>query len=305
VRLQTLAPAKVNLVLRVGPLRPDGFHDIDSLMVPLDFGDEVDVRIGARAGPVTCRVPRHPELDGPQNLAARAAEAFRRRFGIDRAIAIRIVKRTPITAGLGGGSSDAAAVIRCLARAFKVRDGAALEEIALGVGSDVPFFLGPGPAWAAGRGERLVPATVPALDLVLAYPTDAGLAIRAGDAYRWVDAARPDPTRVQIPRWIRRFSPRAAANDLEGPCLDRFPQLAALRGRLAGLGAAVAMMSGSGPTVFGIFGSRRAARNVADVMAREGGSEIRVFAVRTTQRHPRVAPWRSPKSASSRSTRRS
>jgi len=273
--------------------------------VPLDFGDEVDVRVRAKPGPVTCRVPRHPELDGPGNLAARAAEGFRRRFGIDRAVAIRIVKRTPITAGLGGGSSDAAAVLRCLARAFKVRDAAALESVALEVGSDVPFFLGPGPAWAAGRGERLVPATVPPLDLVLVYPTDPALAIRAGDAYRWVDASRPDPTRVKIPRRIAHFGPRGAANDLEGPCLERFPRLAALRGRLAGLGATVAMMSGSGPTVFGVFGSRTAARNVAAVIAGEGRSEVRVFAVRTTQRHPRVAPWRSPRSASSRSTRRS
>jgi 4-diphosphocytidyl-2-C-methyl-D-erythritol kinase len=305
VRFQTLAPAKVNLVLRVGPLREDGFHDIDSLMVPLDLGDEVDVRVGAKAGPVTCRVPRHPELDGPGNLAARAAEGFRRRFGIDRAVAIRIVKRTPITAGLGGGSSDAAAVLRCLARAFKVRDGAALEQIALEVGSDVPFFLGPGPAWAAGRGERLAPSTVPPLDLVLVYPTDPRLAIRAGDAYRWVDAARSDPRRAKIPRRSGHFSPRGAANDLEAPCLERFPQLAALRGRLAGLGATIAMMSGSGPTVFGIFASRRAARNVAAIVAREGRGEVKVFAVRTTQRQPRVAPWRSPRSASSPSTRRS
>jgi 4-diphosphocytidyl-2-C-methyl-D-erythritol kinase len=73
VRYVTRAPAKVNLVLRVGPLRPDGFHDLRSLMVPLDLGDEVDVRIGVRAGPVTCLVPGRPELDGERNLAARAA----------------------------------------------------------------------------------------------------------------------------------------------------------------------------------------------------------------------------------------
>jgi 4-diphosphocytidyl-2-C-methyl-D-erythritol kinase len=305
VRLTTPAPAKVNLVLRVGPLRADGFHDLDSLMVPLDLGDEVEVRVGARAGPVSCRVPRHRALDGPGNLAARAAEAFRRRFGIDRAIAIRIVKRTPVTAGLGGGSSDAAAVIRCLARAFRVRDAAALEAIALEIGSDVPFFLGPGPAWAAGRGERLTPATVPPLDLVLVYPVDPALAIRAGDAYRWLDAERPDPGRARIPRRAAPFSPGRAVNDLEGPCLARFPRLSTLRGRLMSLGASVAMMSGSGPTIFGIFGSRRAARRAAAALEREGKREIRVFAVRTAQRHPRVASWRSPRSASSPSTRRS
>jgi 4-diphosphocytidyl-2-C-methyl-D-erythritol kinase len=305
VRLATLAPAKVNLVLRVGPLREDGFHDIDSLMVPLDLADEVDVRVGAKPGPVSCRVPGHPELDGSGNLAARAAEAFRRRFDIDRAISIRVVKRIPITAGLGGGSSDAAAVIRCLARAFRVRDAGALAEIALEVGSDVPFFMGPGPAWASGRGERLAPADVPRLDLVLVYPTAPGLAIRAGDAYRWVDEERPDPRRVRIPRRPARFALPACVNDLEGPCLARFGALSTIRGHLVGQGATLAIMSGSGPTVFGTFPSRRAARDAAGTIAREGGSEVRVFAVRTTKRQPRVAPWRSPRSASSPSTRRS
>jgi len=305
VRLTTLAPAKVNLVLRVGPRRPDGFHDIDSLMVPLDLGDEVDVRVGAKAGPVTCRVPGHPGLDGAANLGALAAEGFRRRFGVDRAIAIRIVKRIPVVAGLGGGSSDAAAVIRCLARAFQVRDAGALAEVALEVGSDVPFFLGPGPAWAGGRGERLSPAAVPTLDLVLVYPTDPALAIRAGDAYRWVDAARSDPARGEIPRRPARFAPRHAANDLEGPCMARFEPLSTLRGHLVSRGATAAMMSGSGPTVFGIFGNRRAAGKAAASIAKEGRSKVRVFAVRTAQRHPRVVPWRSPKSGSSPSKRRS
>jgi 4-diphosphocytidyl-2-C-methyl-D-erythritol kinase len=305
VRFTTSAPAKVNLILRVGPLRTDGFHEIDTLMVPLDLADEVDVRVGTRPGPVTCRVPGHPALDGAGNLGARAAEAFRARFGVDRAIAIRIRKRIPVVAGLGGGSSDAAAVLRCLARAFRVRDPRALAEIALQVGSDVPFFLGPGPAWAKGRGERLTPAEVPPIDLVLVFPTDPGLAIRAGDAYRWVDASRPDPARARIPRRPARFSPRAAANDLEPPCLARFEPLSTLRGRLVRAGATLAMMSGSGPTVFGAFVDRRAARAAAAAVGREGRSKVKVFAARTTQRHPRVVPWRSPRSASSPSRKRS
>jgi hypothetical protein len=89
VRLSTFAPAKVNLVLRVGAARPDGYHDILSLMVPLDLADGVDVRIASRPGPVTCEVPGRPDLDGPENLAARAASLFRDRFGVRRAIAIR------------------------------------------------------------------------------------------------------------------------------------------------------------------------------------------------------------------------
>jgi 4-diphosphocytidyl-2-C-methyl-D-erythritol kinase len=113
LRLATLAPAKVNLVLRVGRLRTDGYHDIESLMVPLDLADRVEVRISeGRPGPVTCRCPGHPDLAGPENLAARAALAFRRRFGMADRIDVRVEKRIPVTAGLGGGSSDAAASTR-------------------------------------------------------------------------------------------------------------------------------------------------------------------------------------------------
>jgi len=318
VRLVTLAPAKVNLVLDVGPLRPDGYHDLRSLMVPLDLGDEVDVAVSPRAGPVTCRVPGHPDLDGAGNLAARAAEGFRRRFGVDCGVAIRIGKRTPITAGLGGGSSDAAAVLRCLARAFGVRDAAALAEVGLSIGSDVPFFLGSGPAWAEGRGERLTPAVVEPLDLVLVYPRDPTLAIRAGEAYGWLDQDRaglrvpwPPPGR----RAARSGSRRAAAgredahpltgNDLQAPCVRRRPFLGALLGSLTGAGATAALMSGSGPTVFGLFPGRAAARMAARAVGAVEGEAVQVFVARTVVRPPRVSSWRSPRSASSRSARRS
>jgi 4-diphosphocytidyl-2-C-methyl-D-erythritol kinase len=302
VRLSTLAPAKVNLVLRVGPLRADGFHDLLTLLVPLDLADRVDVSLSARAGPVACRVPARPELDGAENLAARAAEAFRARFGLSRAVSIRIAKRIPVVAGLGGGSSDAAAVLRCLARACRVTDRAALAEVALSIGSDVPFFLGDGAAWARGRGERLRPATVPPQHLVLLYPEDPALAIRAGDAYRWLDASRVGGEAPPLPRSPGRFRPSLLGNDLEPPCLARFPALTTLMGRLSGAGASAVMMSGSGPTVFGTFASRREAAVAARRLAKEVGgarSKVKVVLARTMQRHPRVTSWRSPRSASS------
>jgi len=305
VRLVTLAPAKVNLVLRVGPPRADGYHDILSLMVPLDLADTVDVTVHARAGGVTCRVPGRPDLDGPANLAARAAALVKERFGKENAVAIRIAKRIPVTAGLGGGSSDAAAVIRALAGAFRIRDRASLAEIALRVGSDVPFFLGRGAAWARGRGERLSPARVPPLDLVLLYPSDPRLAIRAADAYRWLDADR-GPDAPSLPHRAVAFRPALLGNDLEPPCLARRPELSTLLGRLVGRAARAAIMSGSGPTVFGVFPSRPDARGAARSIAKEvAGPGVKVLAVRTVRRQPRVVPWRSPRSASSPSTRRS
>ena len=304
MRLVTTAPAKVNLVLRVGSPRPDGYHDLASLMVPLDLGDGVEVRVGARAGPVTCRVPGHRELDGEKNLAARAAEAFRRRFSTDRAIAIRIEKRTPITAGLGGGSSDAAAVLRCLARAFGVRDAAALGEVGLSIGSDVPFFLGRGAAWVAGRGERLRPATVPPLHLVLLYPRDPALAIRAADAYRWLDQDRQDRPALRLPGPVR-WRPTLLGNDLQPPCVKRHPTLDRLLERLTGVGATATLMSGSGPTVFGLFADRASARRAAKALSAAAGVDVEVQLVRTVPRLPGVSSWRSPTSASTPSTRRS
>jgi 4-diphosphocytidyl-2-C-methyl-D-erythritol kinase len=305
--LRARAPAKVNLVLRVGPLRPVGYHDLETLMVPLDLADEITVRVvRGRRGPVSCRVPGRPDLDGPGNLAARAAEAFRRHLGVADRIDLTVEKRIPVTAGLGGGSSDAASVLRALARAYDLRSLASLSSIALGVGSDVPFFLGRGPAWAQGRGEVLSPAEVPTLHLVLVYPKDPGLAIRAGDAYRWLDAARRegrapagDPGGSHA-----KWSPSLARNDLQGPCFERHPALRTVAASLVGRGATVAIMSGSGPTVFGIFPDRSAARRGA-ARAQEAGSGIEVHVARTLQRHPGVSRWKSPKSGSSPSAKRS
>lgn len=304
LRLRTLAPAKVNLVLRVGPARPDGYHDIESLMVPLDLADEVEVAIDVgRAGPVTCRCPGRPELDGPGNLAARAALALRSRLGREDPVSIVVRKRIPVTAGLGGGSSDAAAVIRCLAHAFGCRDARLLREVALSVGSDVPFFLGSGASWARGRGERLRPARVAGRHLLLAYPRDPSLAIRAGEAYGWLDASRGG---APLPR---RGAPRGARpeNDLMEPCLERRPALRALAGWLVEAGAADPIMSGSGPTVFGTFQAGGRARAAARRLAgrRLGRWGVEVIVARTLTRMPGVSPWKSPRSASSRSRKTS
>jgi 4-diphosphocytidyl-2-C-methyl-D-erythritol kinase len=305
VRLVTLAPAKVNLVLRVGPPRPDGYHEILSLVAPLDLADTLEVTVSTRAGGVTCRVPGRPELDEPANLAARAAALVKARFEREKAVAIRIAKRVPVTAGLGGGSSDAAAVIRALARAFRIRDRTALLALALEIGSDVPFFLGGGPAWARGRGEKLAFARLPPLHLVLVYPSDPSLAIRAGDAYRWLDEDR-GPDAPSVPRRAVAWRPSRLWNDLQAPSLARHPELSTLLGRLTGSGARAAIMSGSGPTVFGLFENRADARGAARRIAKEvPGPQVKVLAVRTVRRQPRVVPWRSPRSASSRSTRRS
>lgn len=302
-RLRCPAHAKVNLVLRVGPVRPDGYHELVTLFAPLDLADDVAVEVGDRAGPVTCRCPGHPELDGPANLAARAALALRERLGRRDRVAIRIEKRIPVVAGLGGGSADAAAVLRCLARAWRVKDRALLAEVALGVGSDVPFFLGDGPAWATGRGERLRPATVAPRWLVLLFPRAPSMAIRAGDAYRWLDEDRAGGA---TPR-RGRADARRIENDLMAPCLERRPRLRFLAEWLDNARAGQIFMSGSGPTVVGSFTGSRSARAAAAVLSgREvEGAPVDVIIARTVGRMRGATPWRSPRSASSRSTRKS
>ncbi len=302
IRLSCPAHAKVNLVLRVGPPRPDGFHEISSLLVPLDLADRVRVAVGVRPGPVTCRCPGHPDLDGPGNLAARAASSLRDRLGRPDRVDIRIEKRIPVVAGLGGGSADAAAVLRCLAQAWKVRDRRLLAEVALGVGSDVPFFLWSGPAWAGGRGERLRPVRLAPRHLVLLYPRDPALAIRAGDAYRWLDEDRGPA----VPR-RGKASARRPENDLMAPCVARRPSLRVLLGWLEDAGATAPIMSGSGPTTVGSYADLRSARAAARQLAgrRLGGAGVDVIVARSMARMRGAVPWRSPRSASSRSTRTS
>jgi 4-diphosphocytidyl-2-C-methyl-D-erythritol kinase len=302
IRLRCPAHAKVNLVLRVGPPRPDGYHEISTLFVPLDLADEVRVAVGDRPGPVTCRCPGHPDLDGPGNLAARAAAALRDRLGRRDRVDVRIEKRIPVVAGLGGGSSDAAATLRCLAQAWGIRDRDLLAEVALGIGSDVPFFLGSGPAWAGGRGEKLRPARVAPRHLVLLYPRDPSLAIRAGDAYRWLDLDRGPA----MPRRGKASALRPE-NDLMAPCVARRPSLRVLLGWLEDAGASAPMMSGSGPTTVGSFADLRSARAAAMHLAgrRLDGAGVDVIVARSLARMRGAVPWRSPRSASSRSTRTS
>jgi 4-diphosphocytidyl-2-C-methyl-D-erythritol kinase len=173
------------------------------------------------------------------------------------------------------------------------------------VGSDVPFFLGPGPAWAGGRGERLAPTAVPPLDLVLVYPTDPGMAIRAGEAYRWLDAARDGRRLAKTAAPRGRWRLALVENDLQEPCFEHHPALRKLAAHLVGRGAKAAIMSGSGPTVFGIFEHRAAARRAAQDAGEGAGHGIEVHVVRTLERHPGVLRWKSPRSGSSPSARTS
>jgi 4-diphosphocytidyl-2-C-methyl-D-erythritol kinase len=268
VSLELDAPAKVNLGLRVVGRRADGYHELESLFVPLDLADAIALRVeSAPHTSVSLAVdgPTAGAPPGDDNLAVRAARAFLAHAGIAARVAIQLTKRTPVAAGLGGGSSDAAAVLRGLAGAFPGAVKAdALEEIALALGADVPFFLDPQPAWVTGIGERRTPvAGVPRLALLLVNPGESLATrevFRAFDALARPRARRPDPPR-ELARELADDEALAARlyNDLEDPAVRLCPPIARLRAQLAAAGARAVGMSGSGATVFGVFAGRAAA----------------------------------------------
>ena len=242
------APAKLNLILRVGPLAPDGYHPLESLLVTL--GAPCDrVRVGVSAGE---RVVESAEAPGPDNLAWAALDAFERATGIDVPLYVKIDKRIPAKAGLGGGSSDAAATLRAANEIHgRPLDRAALEGVAADVGSDVPFFIRGGAQWARGRGEALTPTSMPA-DLNLAV-IDGGVELSTAAVYRAVDELEPDELPApddRIPagpvwEWSENYLWPAA--QALAPALDRMDR------ELREAGAQGTLLCGSGGSMAGMF----------------------------------------------------
>ena len=255
------APAKVNLDLRVLHRRPDGYHEVRTLLQSIALEDTVSIR--PRPGPLTVRSRMPAVPRDAANLvwqaAARLWSALGRR-GDPRGAAISLRKAIPAAAGLGGASSDAAAALRGLAAVWADDGGGArLAEVAAAVGSDVPFFLRGGTVAASGRGEQL--RAVRPLDphwVVLAVPRPG---VSTPRAYGWWDesagAGSPRSAGRRPPRWRANLS--RLGNDLEPVVVRRRPEIGALVARLRAAGAAHAAMSGSGSAVFGLFRARDAA----------------------------------------------
>jgi 4-diphosphocytidyl-2-C-methyl-D-erythritol kinase len=273
-RLQCHAPAKINLGLRILNRRTDGYHELESLFAPLDLGDEVEVEVSDAAD-----LDVMLEVDGADervptdstNLAFRAAARFAETTGLRSRIRLRVIKRIPAGAGLGGGSSDAGAVLRALHELFPgALDRSVLSEIALGLGADVPFFLDPRPAIVRGIGERIEPVSgAPAMAVLLANP---GIPLATADVFAAFDAIGPALTEPSSKRTIPTLSGAMGPgwgfvgaaglgleNDLEPIAVRLCPPVARLRERVRASGARAAGMSGSGPTVFGLFDSTSAA----------------------------------------------
>ena len=275
------APAKVNLSLRVLGKRRDGYHLIDTIMVPVDLYDEIEI---ARAKPgaklsVACDDPKIPS--GEKNLVYKAAALLLGKDAAKYPVAIHIKKRIPAGAGLGGGSSDAAAALVGLNRLLKrKKNRRQLLRLAAKIGADVPFFILGRPARARGIGERLKPLqSARRLRLVIAYP---GFPVSTAWAYRRLSfKLTKNIVKTSLNRhvWPLRGNAIELVNDLEKPVFRRYPKVARLKRKLAEAGAAGTLMSGSGSSVFGIFSSGDKARKAFLRLQRENG--VQAFLVRS------------------------
>jgi 4-diphosphocytidyl-2-C-methyl-D-erythritol kinase len=250
-------------VLQVGPRRDDGLHELCSLFASLELADELRVE-PADADEVLCR-----GVTGP-NLAAAALDAFRAHVDLPP-LRVTIDKRIPVAAGLGGGSADAAAVLRAAnALAGAPLDPPQLREIGRALGADVPSQVDPRHALVTGAGEGVEPVELPDMALVL-VPAEEGLS--TADVYR--EADRLPSTRARLDaEAVRSLAAaplaalaRAMENDLEAAALSLRPRLAQTLAKLEEAGALAARITGSGPTAFGVFATATEAEAAADLFS--------------------------------------
>jgi 4-diphosphocytidyl-2-C-methyl-D-erythritol kinase len=277
--MRVRAFAKINRSLRVLGTRADGYHELRTIFQSIALHDTLTLRSIRGPFQLTCDDPTCP-TDGT-NLIAKAAAAMwtaAGRRGAPRDVAIDLRKRIPMQAGLGGGSSDAAAALRALARRWRVGD-ATVRAAAAALGADVPYFFEGGAALGLERGDLLFPLLDPPGAWVVLVLPDFGVSTR--DAFAWFDAsqvARDRPTRGRRHRTAPR---QELVNDLEAPVVARHPEIGRIISALERAGASQAAMSGSGSAVFGLFSSRQAAIRAADRVA---STSRRALVTRTLKR---------------------
>jgi len=269
-----LAPAKVNLYLRVIRKRPDGYHDIETLFEKIALFDRITLRPSKKIK-VSSKTRSVPT--GKKSLLYRTAALFLDRFNISKGVEIEIEKRIPVAAGFGGGSSDAAGVLKGLSRMwpgnFKRNK---LMKIASSLGADIPFFLsGSSFAYASGIGEKVRPLEVrdKFWHLIISPPKR----LLSGDVYARHDrrmgsplTKRPSLNTILSPAVLRRGAPSSGAlgynimerllfNDLERAVADISPLVARIKDFINGLGLSLTLVSGSGPGIFSLFKKRKEA----------------------------------------------
>lgn len=274
------AQAKINLLLRVLARELSGYHSIETVFLRLEVGDDVVVRVGGASRSVDCRGADVGPAE--RNLAYRAALAYADATGWPNGFSIEIDKHVPVGGGLGGGSADAGAVLRALDALSPKPLGARLVEVAAPLGADVPFLTTDHPmALGWGRGDRLLALPpLPSRPLALLLP---GFGVSTADAYAWVSEARaavpaPGPvfTLDLLGTW--RGMASVATNDFEPVVVARHPELAGHLDALRQQGALLAMMSGSGSSLFAIYEGKPGSASLS------AATGARVLTTRTAER---------------------
>ncbi len=267
------SPCKVNLLLNILGKRPDGFHELETVLQPVPLWDVLEFRRGGPGIRLTCSNPALP-VDAT-NLVHRAAAAFSQAARIDEGVQIHLEKKIPLAAGLGGGSGNAAATLLALNDLFdRPLSAEQLHTLATELGSDVPFFLQDKPVLGTGRGERITPlepfAALRGAVILLIQP---GFGISTGWAYQQLaefpSALNGQPGRAQRLISLLQASDLTTAgqsfyNSLEAPALHKYPVLALYQEFLRAQGAAATLMSGSGSTTFALFKGQAAAEESAE-----------------------------------------
>lgn len=266
MRLRALAPGKVNLCLYVGAPRADGLHPLVSVVQPVSLADELTLEpaAGAAADEVVC-----PGVEG-ENLAGAALAAFRAATGWDGPPQrLTIAKRVPVAAGMGGGSGDAAAALRLAAQAAGVDDQALLLELAAGLGGDVPSQVAPGRTLMTGAGEHVRPLAVPGTLALVILPSPHGLSTPA--VYREFDRLGVQRRPEELAELEARGGELPVHNDLQDAARSLCPPIDDALAAVAATGPEHVLVSGSGPTVFGLYDdperARAAAAQVGGVLA--------------------------------------
>lgn len=266
--MKILSPAKINLFLQVTGKRPDGYHELFSLMCCVDLFDTIMLQFGGDRIAIESSNSQIPLDD--TNIAHQAATRFFKSLKITDGLTIRIEKSIPVAAGLGGGSSNAASVIAGLNRHYgSPFSRSELMSMGLGLGADVPFFLFQKPALASGIGEKLeaYQGALP-FRILLVNP---GIEVHTAEVYQNLNL-RLTKCKKKITKPSLKQSgfdvSQHLCNDLENVTIDKYPEIGSLKTQLLKHGALGALMSGSGPTVFGLFSdphkAERARQTIGD-----------------------------------------
>jgi 4-diphosphocytidyl-2-C-methyl-D-erythritol kinase len=273
VSVKILAPAKVNFYLKVVGKRPDGYHDLVSVMQALELADELTLRPAGAGVDVGCDRADVPL--GDKNIAYRAAVAFMEETGFEGGVSIDIKKRTPMAAGLGGGSSDAAATLRGMSALTGLSiPHARLVEVARSLGADVPFFLSSPTALAEGVGDLLT--ELRPIDETWLLLVNPGILVSTKWVYESLNLGLTNShNSIKLPQFEGQAIDAGLLvsclhNDLEQVTADKYPLIKEIKERLIREGARGALMSGSGPTVFGVFERRHEAEKAAGRLTRPG-----------------------------------